>query len=299
MTQQSKEIPMRTFISVLAITSVSMMLGVANPPPDTIELTGTVRDFKEQGGCGSNGHPDFEVTPSKGYGQYCKNIATQLGSDGKPVFIGGGKKVRWQCTDSNYQPICWTMYDASLGDHSIRYRSGQSSGGIESSDSFNQWYNDVEGVNINILLTLTLVRQQDGSYVFDDQLDANYQQLGGFFPIENQGWGNPGGSPDRNFHFTFELHTEFTYQEDGAQYFQFIGDDDVWVFIDGQLVIDLGGIHGATEQNIDISRLALEDGETYTLDFFFAERHRTQSNFRFQTNLELQEADLPSGGGYD
>ena len=290
---------MQTFISVTAVSAMSIMLAITNPPPDSIELTGTVRDFEEQGGCGSNGHPDFEVTPSKGYGQYCKNIATQLGTDGKPVFVGNGKKVRWQCTDSNYQPICWTMYDASQGDHNIKYRKGHSTGGIESEDSFNQWYNDVEDVNISIPLTIKLMRQQDGSYVFDDQLDENYQQLGGFFPIENQGWGNPGGSPDRNFHFTFELHTEFTYQANGAQYFQFIGDDDVWVFIDGQLVIDLGGIHGSTEQYVDIARLGLEDGESYTLDFFFAERHRTQSNFRFQTNLMLEEAELPDGGGYD
>jgi len=291
---------MQTFISISAVSAMSIMLAVTNPPPDTIQLTGTVRDFKEQsGGSGGDGHPDFEAYPSKGFGQYCKNMATQLGSDGKPVFVGNGKKVRWQSTDSNWQPICWTMYDASLGDHSIRYRNGHSTGGIESADSFNQWYNDVEGININIPLTLTLIRQQDGSYVFDDQLDADYQQLGGFFPIEGEGWGNPGGSPDRNFHFTFELHTEFTYQENGAQYFQFIGDDDVWVFIDGQLVIDLGGIHGSTEQYVDISRLGLEDGESYTLDFFFAERHRTESNFRFQTNLQLEDAALPDGGGYD
>ncbi|MBT4523332.1 MAG: fibro-slime family protein, partial [Phycisphaerae bacterium] len=45
--------------------------------------------------------------------------------------------------------------------------------------------------------------------------------------------------------------------------------------------------------------LELEDGESYTLDFFFAERHRTQSNFRFQTNLLLEDAALPDGGGYD
>ncbi|MBC8310665.1 MAG: fibro-slime domain-containing protein [Phycisphaerales bacterium] len=290
---------MQTFISITAVSAISILLATTNPPPDTIELTGTVRDFEESGGCGSDGHPDFEVYPSKGFGQYCKNIDTQLGADGKPVFIGGGKKVRWQATDSNWQPISWTMYDSELGDHSIRYRSGNSTGGIQSAASFNQWYNDVEGVNINIPLTITLARQQDGSYVFDDQLDSNYQQLGGFFPIENQGWGNPGGSPDRNFHFTFELHTEFTYQENGAQYFQFIGDDDVWVFIDGYLVIDLGGIHSSTEQYVDIARLGLEDGESYTLDFFFAERHRTQSNFRFQTNLQLEEASLPDGGGYD
>ena len=287
---------MRLIIPITVASALSTVFAMSNPP-DVIELTGAVRDFEEQNGC--SGHPDFEVYPSKGFGQYCKNISTQLGEDGKPVFVGNGKKVRWQCTDSNWQPISWTLYDASLGDHSIGYRQGHSTGGIESAESFNQWYNDVEGVNINIPLTLTLVLQEDGSYVFDDQLDSAYQQLGGFFPIENQGWGNPGGSPDRNFHFTFELHTEFTYQENGSQYFQFIGDDDVWVFIDGQLVIDLGGIHGSTEQYVDIARLDLEDGESYALDFFFAERHRTQSNFRFQTNLLLEEAALPDGGGYD
>ena len=91
---------MRTFISISAVSAMSILLAVSNPPPDTIELTGTVRDFKERsGGCGGgdsgDGHPDFEVYPSKGFGQYCKNISTQLGSDGKPVFGGNGKKVRW------------------------------------------------------------------------------------------------------------------------------------------------------------------------------------------------------------
>jgi len=297
---------MRIAISIFSVALASAMIAVSNPPPpSTIELTGTIRDFKERsnnGGCGGNtdnGHPDFEVYPSKGFGQYCKNVSTQLGADFKPVFVGGGKKVRWQCTDSSWRPICWTLYDPSLGDHNIRYRHGNSTGGIESESSFNQWYNDVDGVNIVLPLTITLHRQQDGTYVFDDTVDSYYQQLGGFFPIENEGWGNPGGTPDRNFHFTFELHTEFTYDEDGEQFFKFVGDDDVWVFIDGYLVIDLGGIHSSIEQYADISRLNLEDGETYTLDFFFAERHRTESNFRIQTNLVLEDAQEPEGNGYD
>ncbi|MDP7008932.1 MAG: fibro-slime domain-containing protein [Phycisphaerales bacterium] len=282
---------MRLMIPITVATLFTTVFAVTTPP-ETIELTGTVRDFKERSVCG--GHPDFEVYPSRGFAQYCKNIAEQLGSDGLPVFTGNGRKVKWQCSDSNWNPICWTLYDCSLGDHNIVFR-GPSTGGIQSASSFNQWFRDVEGVNISIPLAITLVRQSDGSYVFDDSEDQLYQSLGGFFPIENQGWGNPGGSPDRNFHFTFELHTEFTYDENGAQYFSFLGDDDVWVFINGQLVIDLGGVHGATEQGVDLTRLNLEDGETYALDFFFAERHRTQSNFRFQTNLQLETASLPTG----
>ena len=65
---------MQTFISITAVSAMSIMLAITNPPPDSIELTGTVRDFKER--TENDGHPDFEVTPSKGFGQYCKNIST-------------------------------------------------------------------------------------------------------------------------------------------------------------------------------------------------------------------------------
>ena len=71
---------MQMFISISAVSVMSAILAMTNPPPpDVIELGGTVRDFKERtGGCGGDGHPDFEVCPSKGFGQYCKNISTKF-----------------------------------------------------------------------------------------------------------------------------------------------------------------------------------------------------------------------------
>jgi fibro-slime domain-containing protein len=262
--------------------------------PQVIYLTGIVRDFKEVSV--PEGHPDFEVVPEHGYAIYCKNVATTIGEDKKPVYVGTqGRKLLTQFKDNANRPICYTLYNPSIGDVAGSW-GPVDDGGVQSVDSFNQWFNDSLGMNLSTSTPLTLTFQliEDGSYVFDDKLDPVYSQMGGFFPIDGQLFGNSPGTPNHNFHFTFELHTEFTYNEDTNQTFQFIGDDDVWVYIDGKLVIDLGGVHSAKEQFVELNRLGLEHGKVYDLDFFFAERHRTQSNFRIQTNLLLDMVGTPT-----
>ncbi|MSR41253.1 MAG: fibro-slime domain-containing protein [Phycisphaerales bacterium] len=266
-------------------------------PPPSISLTGSVRDFKER--TVQNGHPDFEITPAHGYGLYCGALSADLGSDGNPVFLGQGFKVKSGSTNqwrnSASKNICWRLYDPARGDL-IGKKDGTyiDNGGITNGASFDTWFRDMPGTNLSAPLTLVLNRTSDGSYVFDSTIDPQCVSTGGFFPIEGQLFGNPGGTPNRNFHFTFELHTEFTYDSDGAQIFIFRGDDDVWVYVNDRMVIDLGGVHSAVEQRVELNRLGLTDGETYKLDFFFAERHRTQSNFRIQTNLLLHTASVPS-----
>ena len=191
--------------------------------------------------------------------------------------------------------ICWRLYDPARGDL-IGKKDGSytDNGGLTTAANFDKWFQDDLAINVSAALTMTLNRQANGTYVFDSATDPACVALGGFFPIEGQLFGNPGGTPNRNFHFTYELATEFTYKSDGAQVFTFRGDDDVFVYINGQLVIDLGGVHGAIEQVVELNRLNLTDGETYDLKFFFAERHRTQSNFKITTNLQLQTVELPT-----
>ncbi len=262
-------------------------------PPDVIYLTGIVRDFKEK--TVEGGHPDFENRPDNGFGRYSGNIATTIGEDGKPVFTGDGYKVASQWRDSQHRQISYHMFDTYPMDGDSEGNFGiESNGGITSANSYSKWYNDFPGTNISAQLTLAFQRQHDGTYVFDDREDSDYMELGGFFPIDGQMFGNSPGTPDHNFHFTFELHGEFVFDDTANQFFKFTGDDDVWVFINGELVIDLGGVHAAHDQYVDIDRLGLAAGETYQIDFFFAERHRTQSNFRIQTNLPIVSMELPA-----
>jgi len=268
---------------------------LAGTPPTSITLVGVVRDFRER--TRPNGHPDFERQPVRGFGHYCDNVQPTLGANKKPVFKGGGFKVRSgsQWRTSAGKNICWRLYDPARGDIAGR-KDGTTpdTGGITSAETFSTWFEDNLMLNVSAPLSLTLQRQADGSYVFDSNSDPACVALGGFFPIEGQLFGNPGGTPDRNFHFTYELQTRFTYDADGAQTFTFRGDDDVWVYINGQLVIDLGGVHSAIEQVVELNRLGLTDGEDYELAFFFAERHRTQSNFKITTNLQLETIALPT-----
>jgi len=165
---------------------------------------------------------------------------------------------------------------------------------VEGESSFRQWFRDVPGVNQARNQSITLVRETNGTkYIFDDTTDAEFSKIGGFFPINGQLYGDYQNGI--NYHFTFELDTEFTYHQGADQIFRFIGDDDVWVFIDGKLVIDLGGVHSRIDQIVELDRLNwLQDGETYQLKFFFAERHTTQSNFRMETNIDLRSVSLPA-----
>lgn len=63
------------------------------------------------------------------------------------------------------------------------------------------WFNDVLGVNMSRTLELELEKQADGSFVFDSNEATWCQEVGGFFPIENQLFGNSApvsNAPDRS-----------------------------------------------------------------------------------------------------
>ena len=283
---------------VLAITQATPVAqandqqGNFNHLPQTLVLTGVIRDFHER--TEPNGHPDFERRPAAGFGHYMGNVALQLDSDKKPVFTGNGKRVNQQWHDAQGNPIHPRFFDSSKGDVAGSWGVSDP-GGIQSAESFRQWFRDYPGVNISKEHSITLRREAGSNmYVFDDREDPNYSALGGFFPINNDLFGNSKGN-NRNYHFTYELSTTFVYEPGAGQTFSFIGDDDVWVFINGELVIDIGGVHSAIRQTVHLDRLDfLKANRENTLHFFFAERHRTEANFRIETTINLRNAQLPN-----
>jgi fibro-slime domain-containing protein len=145
-------------------------------------------------------------------------------------------------------------------------------------EELDQWYRDVPGVNerTEIDITLQTSSASDEFYVYVNRA---------FFPIDGQLFGNEGYS--HNYHFTLEAEASFIYRE--GQVFAFDGDDDIFVFINNRLVIDLGGLHESLRRDVDLDSVAsdigIEPGNEYPLKIFFAERHITESNFVIETSI--------------
>lgn len=118
----------------------------------------------------------------------------------------------------------------------------------------------------------------------------------------------------RNYSYALSCNSDFVYREADDLFFDFAGNDDAYLFINGELVMDMGGTHSAAEASIKLNdyvkaarnnvaaaeekgeqpsardkALALEDGQTCSFDFYYMQRMGTEANLRIATNIQVMD----------
>ncbi|MBP5247588.1 MAG: fibro-slime domain-containing protein [Fibrobacter sp.] len=215
-------------------------------------------------------------------------------------------------TNNNCNQLTKGMVKSTLGSNGLPVRNDENfPANCKASDHINHWFlPDTLAVKDEVIYTNATCRDitiilEDTTGLWLGQINKDYTTTdckgcnsGGAFllddfeyldddlSIKNPYFDNLSGSGGyHNFGFTMKVHAEFTYVE--GQYFDFYGDDDVWVFIDNRLAVDIGGVHDQQAGAVNLDTMRLTPGETYSFDMFYAERKQSESNFRMRTSMDL------------
>ncbi len=227
------------------------------------------------------GNADFKIANNaQVYAQIIApdgNLIIENGGDLFGGYIGrdfnikntGGLHVD---TDTSLTLVCGTPLKDIAGTAGVN-----SDAAITSATTFAQWYREILGVNLAARHAITLTMNM-GTGVYE-YLEEE------FYPIDGQLFGDEGDA--HNNYFTYKIDADFEYTGCSKQFIEFMGADDAWIYVDGSMVIDLGGIAATTDQRIDVDRLVLVDGEEYTMELFFAQRTEGGSQFNLRTNVEM------------
>jgi fibro-slime domain-containing protein len=199
---------------------------------------------------------------------------------GTSVLQNGGH-IDFENGNGAEQGILGALYSPMVNHKPVYFSATASTSTTHGQAAFDQWYRDTAGINKSYADTLTIPHTGTAtSHTFTFINDS-------FYPLDGRGWAT--ATPpevlynNHNFSFTSELRYWFTYT--GTEVLNFYGDDDVWVFINNRLALDIGGVHGKLAGSITLSTMAastklnLVVGQTYEAVVLQAERHTSASNY--------------------
>ena len=223
-------------------------------------------------------------------------LSTNLGADGYPTAAGGSLKDLYNSNDtaqevnhlfieSTYYSSGYFMYDstqnfASLnnGNNFTVYKElgSYDSGGNKPTLKHGQFfpYNDLKpGVFTSVNKQNTYGLNASTGELPDSD-PRKYEQL---YSIEHDG-------KKADTYFAMELEASFNQTPSGLDawghdiIFEFTGDDDFWLYVDGELVIDLGGIHSAVPGSVNFRTGEVNVNGTHTtLRALFEENYRKRN----------------------
>lgn len=166
-------------------------------------------------------------------------VKNQLGSDGLPVPAFTNSTDAW---NANYD-----VFTMNVTGHDP----------VQPGDNFYRWFHEVEGLSKHYSgeVTFEKVASEASSNVYTFGRDGTFPLDGVDFSKDDEAT-----AQGHNYHFSSHLSIPIKIVADGKEKFEFSGDDDVWVFLNGQLVLDIGGLH----EKLDGSFVINTDGTLTT-----------------------------------
>ncbi|MGL1904081.1 MAG: fibro-slime domain-containing protein [Fibrobacterales bacterium] len=260
----------------------------------------------------NDGHPDcldpdclvFEICAwitgdGEGQGDGCGCIGNSDGS-------GGGAGIRASCEGktlvlNKFENFTMTVYDHNkgtdfgngngadmlrqgmVGDKLIDGRPTYKKD-LWNNKNIAQWWSE-DYANSSTIVKIPFAKAGEATYSYNDT---------DFFPLDVGDAQEQ--DPDINYYFTGHMQWEFIYDGQKGQFFSISTNDDGFVYLNGNLVLDIGGVHTPIEDNFildeELDKLGIAEGETITIDIFFAERQKMGSELRIQFSMPCIFKDL-------